>query len=326
VTPDFSDVARIEASPSLCAGDSTASSAGSTCGGDFYTVMTPSQVAARPRAAEREADHTRHPSRRLDMPTTPRPPFDTSRAHPARVYDYLLGGKDNFERDRETAEALPPTARAHAVQNRSFMRRAVHWLAQQGCDQFLDIGTGIPTEPNLHQVAQEVQPTAKIVYTDIDPIVLRHAEAWLESTPEGESQYVEADVRDPEAVLEHARGFLDFARPIALSLIGILHFLPDREDPYGIVRHLVDGLPSGSHLVMTQGASDLRPSDRRAVRDAYGKGGIELSLRTRSEFAGFFEGLELLDPGIVTAPEWVMDGPAFTMPDIALYAAVARVP
>ncbi|MQY36941.1 hypothetical protein SRB17_49430 [Streptomyces sp. RB17] len=253
--------------------------------------------------------------------------IDTSRPHPARVYDWLLGGKDNYPIDEAVGERLPVEARTAALQNRQFMHRAAAWLAGQGIDQFLDVGTGIPTEPNLHQIVQEVTPTAKIVYTDNDPIVLAHAEALLISHPAGATDYIEADVRRPEEILEHARNILDFERPIAMSLIALMHFIPDDQDPYDIVRNLLAPLPSGSYLVLSHAASDRYEELAAQVTAEYAKGGIRLGFRSRPEVVRFFDGLELVDPGVVTAPEWVQStaGPA-TPEGSGIYAGVARVP
>lgn len=186
---------------------------------------------------------------------------------------------------------MPAEARGNAARNRAFMHRASAWLARNGVDQFLDIGTGIPTEPNLHQVVQGITPSARIVYADNDPIVLRHAEALLISRPEGATDYIHADVRKPEAIVEHARGLLDFDRPVALSLIALLHFLPDDEDPYAITRTLVDALPSGSFLVLSHGTADQHPELKDETEATYRKGAIPLRMRTRSEVEPFFEGL-----------------------------------
>ncbi|MGW3953530.1 SAM-dependent methyltransferase [Streptomyces sp. NPDC004752] len=251
--------------------------------------------------------------------------IDTSKAHPARVYDWLLGGKDNYPVDEAVGEKLPPEAHDAARQNREFMHRASAWLAEQGIDQFLDIGTGIPTEPNLHQIVQRILPTAKIVYTDNDPIVLAHAEALLVSRPEGATDYIEADVRRPEEIVEHARGVLDFERPIAMSLIALMHFVPDDQDPYGIVRNLLDALPSGSYLVLSHAASDLFVEQARQVTAEYAKGGIRLGFRTRAEVGRFFDGLDLVEPGVVTAPEWFKSTPP-APEGSGIYTAVARIP
>ncbi|MEU0130053.1 SAM-dependent methyltransferase [Streptomyces sp. NPDC006289] len=252
--------------------------------------------------------------------------IDTSKPHPARVYDWLLGGKDNYPVDQEVAEKLPAEARANAGRNRAFMQRASAWLAGRGVDQFLDIGTGIPTAPNLHQIVQEVAPASRVVYADNDPIVLRHAEALLVSRPEGATDYIHADVREPEAILERAAEFLDFGRPVALSLIALLHFLPDEQDPYGITRTLVAALPPGSYLVLSHGTADQHPELRQETESAYRKGSIALRMRTRAEVEPFFEGLELVEPGLVTAPEWYREESAPAYERSGFYVGVARVP
>ncbi|WP_381802521.1 SAM-dependent methyltransferase [Streptomyces niveus] len=255
-----------------------------------------------------------------------KPRIDTSRPHPARVYDYLLGGKDNYPVDQEVGRRLPEDSKRDSRLNRAFMHRAVAWAASSGIDQYLDIGTGIPTKPNLHQIVQEIEPAARIVYADNDPIVLAHAEALLISTPDGATDYIEADARRPYEILEHARGFLDFDRPIALSLIALTHFIPDEDDPYGIVRTLVDALPSGSVLVLSQGTADFQPRELVGeVTSTYNRGGISLSLRTHSEVERFFDGLDLVDPGLVTAPKWFRDTPAPAEEQSSFYVGVARV-
>lgn len=206
------------------------------------------------------------------------------------------------------------------------MHRASAWLAGQGVDQFLDIGTGIPTAPNLHQIVQAVTPGARIVYADNDPIVLRHAEALLVSHPDGATDYIHADVRQPEAILERAATLLDFTRPVALSLIALMHFLPDGQDPYGITRTLVGALPSGSYLVLSHGTADQHPELKQETESAYRKGEISLRMRTREEVEPFFEGLELVGPGLVTAPEWYQEEPAPVYERSGFYVGVARVP
>ncbi|MEV5146211.1 SAM-dependent methyltransferase [Streptomyces sp. NPDC052727] len=261
--------------------------------------------------------------------TTDSPPaleIDTSKAHPARVYDWLLGGKDNYPVDEAVGERLPAEARDAARQNRQFMRRAAAWLAGQGIDQFLDIGTGIPTQPNLHQIVQEIVPAAKVVYTDNDPIVLRHAEALLISSDEGVTDYIQADVREPDSIVRHARRVLDFDRPIALSLIALMHFVTDEQDAHGIVRNLVATLPSGSYLVLSHAASDLYPELAAQVTAEYAKGGIRLGFRSRPEVERFFDGLDLVPPGLVTATEWGVSGTDTVPEGSGIYAAVARIP
>ncbi|MEU7424887.1 SAM-dependent methyltransferase [Streptomyces sp. NPDC040750] len=251
--------------------------------------------------------------------------IDTSTAHPARVYDWLLGGKDNYPVDEAVGERLPAEARDAARQNRAFMHRAVAWLAAQGIDQFLDIGTGIPTEPNLHQIVQGIVPTARVVYTDNDPIVLRHAEALLVGRPEGVTDYVEGDVRDPAVIIAHARQTLDFSRPVALSLIALMHFIGDDQNPHELVRNMLAELPSGSYLVLSHAASDLYPELAELVTAEYAKGGIRLGFRTRAGVLRFFDGLDLVEPGLVTATEWFKGTPAPAPEGSGIYAGVARV-
>ncbi|MFJ6516153.1 SAM-dependent methyltransferase [Streptomyces sp. NPDC091406] len=254
-----------------------------------------------------------------------RDPIDTGKPHPARVYDWLLGGKDNYAVDQEVGEKLPAEARANAARNRAFMHRAAAWLARQGVDQFLDVGTGIPTAPNLHQIVQRITPAARIVYADNDPIVLRHAEALLVSDPAGATDYLHADVREPESILEQARKALDFDRPIALSLIALMHFLRDEEDPYDITRTLVGALAPGSWLVLSHGTADQHPELREETEKAYRKGAISLRMRTRAEVEPFFEGLELVAPGLVPAAEWYQELPAPAQERSGFYVGVARV-
>ncbi|WP_069629988.1 SAM-dependent methyltransferase [Streptomyces niveus] len=254
-----------------------------------------------------------------------KPQVDTSKAHPARVYDWLLGGKDNYAVDRIVGKQLPLVARRSARQNRAFMQRAAKWLAGQGVDQFLDIGTGIPTSPNLHQVVQRAVPSARVVYVDNDPIVLRHAEALLVSTRAGRTQYVEADVRRPDMILEHARDSLDFGRRVAVSLIALLHFIGDEDDPYGIVRTFVDALAPGSFLVLSHGTFDFEPDGARTIAAPYERGGITVSARTRAEVERFFEGLDLVEPGLVIAPRWRKDNRRPSEARSAVYAGVAAV-
>ncbi|MFF2652879.1 SAM-dependent methyltransferase [Streptomyces sp. NPDC058045] len=257
---------------------------------------------------------------------TPKPQVDTGRPHPARVYDYLLGGKDHYAVDAEVGTRLPQNAHQDARANRAFMHRAVRMLARRGVDQFLDVGTGIPTEPNLHQVVQEVNPACRVAYTDNDPIVMRHAEALLVSAPEGATDYIQADVREPAGIIRHARGFLDFDRPVALSVIALMHFIPDDEDPYGIVSELARELVPGSYLVLSQGTGDFHPELVGGAADAYAKGGIRLALRTHAEVLRFFDGHELLAPGLVTAPSWHEEGePAPRQEDSSFYVGVARI-
>ncbi|MFI6350942.1 SAM-dependent methyltransferase [Streptomyces sp. NPDC050560] len=253
-------------------------------------------------------------------PQGPHSRLDTGHPHPARVYDYLLGGKDHYPVDRETAQRLPPEVAQGARHNRAFMQRAVTWLASHGIDQYLDIGSGIPTEPNLHRIVQHIVPTARVVYTDNDPIVLRHAESLLVSRPGGTTDYFEADVREPATILDRARDVLDFTRPVALSLIALMHFLTDDQDPYGLTATLVGALPPGSYLVFSHGTFDFHgPADDYTSR-------IHSQMRGADEVMRFFTGLELVAPGLVPAPRWYRDTPAPEQEVSGIYAAVARVP
>ncbi|MEV6792001.1 SAM-dependent methyltransferase [Streptomyces sp. NPDC051320] len=256
----------------------------------------------------------------------PQSRIDTSKPHPARVYDYLLGGKDNYLVDQKVGEQLPEAAKVSCRLNRDFMRRACAWAAGTGIDQYLDIGTGIPTAPNLHQIVQEINPKARIVYADNDPIVLSHAAALLVSKPEGATDYIEADVREPEVILDRARGFLDFGRPVALSLIALLHFLPDDQDPYGVTRTLVDALPPGSLLLLSHGTADFLPAElSNTITGTYRAGGMSLCARTRAEVERFFDGLEMVAPGLVSGPEWYKDTDAPVYEPNGVYAGVGRV-
>ncbi|MEV5931989.1 SAM-dependent methyltransferase [Streptomyces sp. NPDC052079] len=260
--------------------------------------------------------------------------FDTSRPHPARVYDWFLGGKDNYPVDEELGRqimSLDGTARHIARTNRWFMQRVTRWLAgPAGVRQYLDIGTGIPTEPNLHQLAQRVAPESRVVYADNDPIVLKHAEALLRSTPEGVTDYVQADVREPEFILRRARESLDLARPVALSLVALTHFLGDEDDPHALVARLVGALPSGSYLVLSQLTADFDPEAVGRGVALYRAGGVTLAPRDRAEIARFFEGLDLVQPGLVQVTDWhpelALDESTDADAVISLYGAVARKP
>ncbi|PGH47145.1 SAM-dependent methyltransferase [Streptomyces sp. Ru87] len=253
---------------------------------------------------------------------------DTGRPHPARVYDWLLGGSDNHPVDRALAEQMlrvHPTAAYSARTNRAFMHRATRLLAGEGIRQFLDIGSGIPTEPNLHQTARAVAPDSRVVYVDHDPLVLRQSAALLAGTPEGTTHYVDADAREPEHVVAAAREFLDFRRPVALSLNALLHFIPD-EDAHPLVRSLVGALAPGSALVLSHGTGDFDPEAEAEVRRLYAAGGVTLRARSHAEIARFFEGLELVEPGLVLPTEWRPDD-ATELPDrdvvVPGYAGVA---
>ncbi|MFI1703676.1 SAM-dependent methyltransferase [Streptomyces griseoruber] len=233
--------------------------------------------------------------------------IDTSKPHPARMYDWYLGGKDNYPVDEAMGRqmlALDPRVPVMARVNRAFMHRATRWLAGNGIRQFLDVGTGIPTEPNLHQVAQEIAPDARVVYCDNDPIVLAHAAALLRSTPDGVTEYLQADVRDPATIVEGARKTLDLTRPVALSLVALLHFVPDEDGAHELVDRLLAELPSGSYLMMTHATADFTPEESAAATEKLKAAGVTLALRSREEFSRFFDGLELVDPGVAVVPDW----------------------
>jgi hypothetical protein len=236
--------------------------------------------------------------------------IDTSKPHSARMYDYYLGGKDNFEVDKQAAERVAsvyPGIFVCARQNRAFMHRATRVLARQhGIRQWLDIGTGIPTEPNLHQVAQAVVPEARVVYADNDPLVLKYAEALMRSTPEGRTTYIEADANDPDVLLgaPELSEVLDMTQPVAVSLNALLHFITDAQDPYGLVRRLMDALPSGSALAISHCTPDFDPATWEKVTEIYTSGGTPVQFRSQADVARFFEGLDLLDPGISVGHRW----------------------
>ena len=241
---------------------------------------------------------------------TPPPEIDVSVAHPARVYDYLLGGKDNFPADREAAEhvlAVAPGRRDSARANRAWLARAVRFLAQQGIRQFLDIGTGIPTSPNVHEVAQGIAPESRVVYVDNDPIVHVHARALLTTSPEGATDYLDADLRDPERILKGAAQTLDFSRPVGLILCAILHLIATSDDPHGIVRRLLAALAPGSFLALSHLCRDVDEAGAAAMSAAYARDGITLVPRSRAEILRFFDGLELVEPGLVQVPLWRPD-------------------
>jgi len=258
--------------------------------------------------------------------------IDTTVAHQARIYDYWLGGKDNFAVDREAAQqaiaAYPPIVRGVRAQ-RAFLVRAVRYLAAEvGIRQFLDIGTGIPTANNTHQVAQAAAPAARVVYVDNDPLVLAHARALLTSMPEDATAYLDADVREPDKILAGAAGLLDFGQPVAVLLIGILQLIPDVDDPHAIVAHLAEAMAPGSWLAVYHPASDIDEQRvAEAVRRVNARTAGTTTLRTHAEIGKFFDGMQLLAPGLVQVQRWQ---PGSAAPDdgeqIAAYAGLARKP
>jgi hypothetical protein len=256
-------------------------------------------------------------------------------AHAARIYDYILGGKDHYPADREAGDAMCrewPALPVHMRANRDWMNRAVRWLAREaGIRQFLDIGTGIPTSPNIHEIAQSAAPDARVVYVDNDPLVLALSRELLNSTPQGRTSYAEADMRDPGAILDSPafRETLDLAEPVALTVIAIVHFLLDEHDAVGLVRRLLEPLPSGSYLAMSIGTAEFAPEEVGRVAREYAARDMPMRLRTLAEAEEFFAGLDLVEPGIVQVHKWHPDGAddgTIRDEDIAMYGAVARKP
>ncbi|WP_236045502.1 SAM-dependent methyltransferase [Paractinoplanes ovalisporus] len=258
--------------------------------------------------------------------------FDNGRPHPARVYDYLLGGKDNFAADRAAAEQgikVNPNAVTAPRQNRAFLRRSVNYLAQRGVRQFLDIGTGLPTKPTVHEVAQRVEPAARVVYADNDPLVLAHARALLTGSPEGRTCYVDADLREPRRILESAelRETLDLEQPVGLLLFAVLHFIEDDHDPYGIVKELMSALPSGSFLVVSHLTADYDPEAWGRFTEVMRNQGMVSRLRSQAEVGRFFDGLEMVEPGVVPILSWRPDEDVpFTDAQVSLYGGIGKKP
>ncbi|MEW9530839.1 SAM-dependent methyltransferase [Microbispora sp. NPDC049125] len=260
----------------------------------------------------------------------PAPPgVDPSIPSSARVYDYALGGRNNYAIDRETAEkvfAVAPEMRAMARQNRSFLGRLVRFLsAEAGIRQFLDIGSGLPTQRNVHQVAQEIAPGSRVVYVDHDPVVLRYAEALLATSDTVTA--VQADLRRPEEILGHpdVRGLIDSSQPVAVLLVAVLHFVPDEDDPLAAVARLKDAMAPGSHLAVSHVTSELRPVEIGRLVQLSARAGAPWVARDRAQIQRFLDGLEMVDPGLVTAPEWRPEVARSVDPEkMWVYAGVGR--
>ncbi len=258
-----------------------------------------------------------------------RPPFDTSVANQARIYDYLLGGKDNYAADRAAVDAvleIAPELGFTARANRAFLGRVVRYLAEEaGIRQFLDIGTGIPTAGNTHQVAQAVAPESRVVYVDYDPVVLAHARALLISRGAGATDYIDADLRDTEAILGQASRLLDFSQPVAVTMLMILHVIPDTEDPYAMVARVMDALPAGSFLAASHlGAELLGQEATQGFQDVVSRMAQQQYVgRTRGQMMRFFDGMDLVQPGMVRVEEWRPDGTGEAGRS-ALWCAVGR--
>jgi hypothetical protein len=261
-----------------------------------------------------------------------RPSFDTSVAHIARVYDYWLGGKDNYAADRKAGDAALeayPYIAGGVRANRAFLARVVRYLAgEAGIRQFLDIGTGIPTANNTHEVAQSIAPDSRVVYVDNDPIVLAHARALLTSSPEGATAYLDADFSDIDTILAEAGKTLDFSQPVAIMLIAILHLIGDEADPHDTVAKLIAAVPSGSYLAISHLSSDVMANPARtAAHDRLRELMHEKqTLRNRAEVASFFTGLEMVEPGLVPLPQWRPDNEAEANRPSAMWAGVAGKP
>ncbi|HET9657151.1 MAG TPA: SAM-dependent methyltransferase [Kineosporiaceae bacterium] len=257
--------------------------------------------------------------------------FDTSVSHPARRYNYWLGGKDNFAADRASGDAIAqviPTIRLSALENRRFLSRAVSYLAREaGVRQFLDIGTGIPAANNTHEVAQSIAPESRVVYVDNDPIVLVHARALLRGQG-GKIAYLDADLREPESILGDPAltATLDLTQPVGLMLIAILHFLRDETRPFDIVRQLLDALPAGSFLAVSHATHDFMAPGQA---EEAGANDPSFQFRSKDEFAQFFEGVELVEPGITSIAHWRAESepePRPSAAEVSAYGAVGRLP
>ncbi|QEV19761.1 SAM-dependent methyltransferase [Streptomyces alboniger] len=253
---------------------------------------------------------------------------DTARPHTARIWNYWLGGKDNYEVDQEAGDRireLHPGIGEYARADRLFLGRAVrHLVTNEGIRQFLDVGTGLPTADNTHEVAQRLAPESRVVYVDNDPLVLAHARALLTSSPEGRTDYLDADMRDVDTILEHAARTLDFSEPVALMLLGVVIFIDDDAEAYDVVRRLLDGLPTGSHLVLSHTVtSPAMPDVDAAVAFWNEHGTPKLTQRSPAQVARFFDGLELLEPGVVSCNRWRAQ--TADLPDeVAMFAGVGR--
>ena len=273
---------------------------------------------------------TENPAAAQDPAASLRRRIDTLRPHTARIWNYWLGGSDYYEVDRVAGDRireLHPAIDEYARADRLFLGRAVrHLVADAGIRQFLDIGTGLPTADNTHEVAQRVTADARIVYVDNDPLVLAHARALLTSTPEGRTDHLDEDLRNVESILERAAGTLDLTEPVGLMLLGVVIFLQDDEDPYGVVRRLMDALPSGSHLVLSHTiTSPAMPEVDEAVRFWNEHGTPALTQRTPEDVARFFDGLELLEPGVVSCSRWRPgQGHGGEPQEVALHGGVGR--
>ncbi|MGV9376167.1 SAM-dependent methyltransferase [Nonomuraea sp. NPDC003707] len=264
-----------------------------------------------------------------DNSTTDRwpPEIDTTVAHSARVWNYWLGGKDHYAVDREVGDRLSrinPDIAFTARADRAFLHRSVrHLVAEAGVRQFLDIGTGLPTAGNTHEIAQSLAPETRVVYVDNDPVVLAHAKALLVGTPEGRTNYIQADLHDPDTILRAAADTLDFTQPIAIMLLGIVHFINDDDEAYAIIKRLLDAVPSGSHLALVHITAFFNPEAKREeVRHWNEHGTPKLTIRSPEQVGRFFDGLEILPPGIVSTTRWRPD--IDDVPEVDGFCGVGR--
>jgi hypothetical protein len=254
--------------------------------------------------------------------------IDITTPHSARIWNYWLGGKDNYQADRDAGDeflAVYPQQRDKARACRAFLRRTVRYLAvEEGVRQFLDVGTGLPTANNTHEVAQREAPDSRIVYVDNDPLVLAHARALLTSAPEGVTNYVDADLHNPDTILAEAAKTLDLGQPTALLLLGVLGHIEDYDEARSIVRWLLNGLPSGSYLVQCDG-TNTSPAYIAAIERYRDRGGVPYNLRSHEQIAGFYEGLELVEPGVVPIPRWRPEpNPFGEAPDVDQSGGIGR--
>jgi hypothetical protein len=259
------------------------------------------------------------------------PTFDTSVAHVARVYNYWLGGKDYYAADKAAGDAAIeayPDLVASVRGNRAFLARAVRYLVKEaGIRQFLDIGTGIPSANNTHEVAQAQAPGSRVVYVDNDPVVLAHARALLTGSSEGATAYIEADLRQADAILSEAAQTLDFSRPVAVMVIAVLHMISDDDQPHDIVAKLMDAVPSGSYLALSHVARDIAPDQQAEAARRYNRMAHDKQHhRTHPEVTRFFSGLELVEPGIVAVQHWHPESDAQAKSPSAMWGGVGRKP
>jgi len=273
------------------------------------------------------------PGRHHDASPCSLPGFTAGSATPSRIWDYWLGGKDNFAADRAVADAVAqalPVIPAVARQTRQFLASAVQLLARDhGIRQFLDIGAGLPTACNTHEVAQRVAPSSRVVYVDHDPVVLTHARALLTSGPQGRVACLQADIRDTATILADAARTLDFTHPTAVLLLAVLHFIPGADDPHAVVKRLMGAMAPGSFLLVVHGANDILPGHVAEALRRYNDMSAEpLTLRSRAEIAGFFEGLTPIGPGVQAPAAWeqFLGGDMGRFPELPCYAGIGRKP